>query len=141
MIAGIDIGTKGAITFMESGSSPLIFPFRKPNWDDISIHLDKCSFVGIENSLLHPKSGKRTWRTMGVHQGFWEGICFARNIEYDLIMPRTWVAALKLPSKTGGAKHFTMNRMRKLFPTVAIEITEETADSVAIAYYIANLRN
>lgn len=141
MIAGVDIGYTGAITFLAEGGSPLIYPLRKPNWDDISIALEQTTLVGIEQSQLHPKSGKRTWRTMGVHQGFWEGICFGRNIDYELINPRTWLSALKLQKATGGKKHYVMNRFRKLFPSVATEITEETADSVAIAYYMLNLRN
>lgn len=139
MIAGIDLGYTGAIAFLEDGVAPLVFPFREYNWDDISKYLDRCSFAGIEQSQLHPKSGKRTWRTMGVHQGFWEGICFAKNIEYDLIPPGTWISALKLQKHTGGQKHYVMNRMRKTFP--GVKINEETADALAIAYYILNLRN
>jgi len=146
IIAGIDIGKKGGIAFidiktlqaevykMPEDFTELIELFERKKKRDTVI-------VGVEKQQPFPKQGVVSTFRLGVQYGIVLGILKALRISYEEIHPKKWQKEMlgNYKKKTRKEiKQLSLERAKSLFPYLANEIGKHDgkSDSLLIAEYM-----
>ena len=146
IIAGIDIGKKGGIAFIDIKTlqaevykmfedfTELIALFEKKKKEDTIV-------VGVEKQQPFPKQGVVSTFRLGVQYGMILGILKALRISYEEIHPKKWQKEMLGSHKKKTRKEIkqlSLERAKALFPYLASEIgkCDGKSDSLLIAEYM-----
>ncbi len=145
IIAGIDVGKKGAIAFLGDETLP---PYAKAFYQQVNGKdvdeawmLSKLRYfcpnhVFIELVQSFPGEASRASLAYGKHFGLWRGMIVALEIPYTIVSPNKWKRAMDVTSD----KATSITMAQRLFPDVNLLPTQrcrKKSDGMAEALLIA----
>lgn len=89
-------------------------------------------FIGLEN--VQYQSNPQTLILLSKLLGMLENLCYSKNIEYNVIAPKTWKSVCGIKGKKRKEqKENTVNFVKEHYQ---IEVIEDIADAISINHYI-----
>jgi len=139
---GIDPGSSsgGIAVVNATGSDAQCWPLGNLTlsdiWSVVSMAPDSGRVFGvIERVSAMPKQGVSSTFKFGKSAGALEMALVAAGVEYELVTPTKWQAAMKC--RSGGNKNITKAAAQRLFP--ALKITHLVADAILLAEFARRL--
>jgi len=144
--AGIDIGKKGGIAFIDVKTLQAeVYKMPEDLTDLIALFERKKKentiVVGVEKQQPFPKQGVVSTFKLGTQYGMILGILKALRISYEEIHPKRWQVAIlgRHKKKTRKEiKQLSLEKAKALFPQLANEIgkCDGKSDALLIAEYM-----
>jgi hypothetical protein len=150
-VCGVDLGKNGGIVVLEDGNvvfktvMPVIKSTKSSSEYDIRQIVDvflewRPEVTYIEKTLLHPKSGKKSYQQSGFCDGLFQGILSSLNLSYDIISPKRWQRNIFSGMKQKDTKQASILFARRTQPSVDWRPTEKSSkyhDGMTDAYGLA----
>ena len=131
VVAGIDPGKGGGISFIDRHTEELLGTYRMPVDKDGILEMDirtllveHCTqSVIIEKVWSMPGQGVSSTFTFGMGFGILKGICVGLQIPYYLIPPPTWRKTVGLT--VGKSKDSSIAHAKNLFPYLSGDLNKD----------------
>ena len=146
LIAGIDIGKKGGVAFIDSKTLKAeVYAMPECLSDFIKLFEQKSQenvlLVGIEKQQAFPKQGVVSTFNLGVQYGMIIGVLKTLQIPYEEISSKKWQKVMlgNYGKKTRKEiKQLSLEKAKALFPYLADEIGKHDgkSDALLIAEYV-----
>ena len=141
LIAGIDVGKRGGIAFIDRETLRAeVFSMPEDFQDTIRLFFerkDKILRVFIEKQQAFPKQGVVSTFRLGVQYGMLIGLLKVLRIPYEEVPPQRWQKAVLAVSRKNRnqKKALSLQMANALFPDLNIGKHDGKADALLIAEY------
>jgi len=140
---GIDPGKTGAMGVIMYNNAA-VFDFTDALFELRRLRdLKANTYAMIEKVSAMPKQGTVSTFNFGTNYGIWQGWLQALSIPYEYVLPSVWQREMFDSQKREDTKAMSLDRARRMFPSVAHRLKRKKddgrSDGLLIAGYCQRL--